>query len=118
MRGPYPRRIASWRAASSACLLVICLSSGISFTPHTIPIALSVCNGYFARMPPPVRFPESVLFRLPAGTRERIAALIGEAETLADAQRRVVLAGLAALERQGKSPAQKPSARPAKARKR
>lgn len=49
-------------------------------------------------MPPPMRYPEKLLIRLPPGTRYRIAALSQNEEQLADTQRRVVLAGLEALE--------------------
>lgn len=45
-------------------------------------------------MAPPMRYPETLLIRLPPGTKGRIAALRREGEGLADTQRRVVLAGI------------------------
>lgn len=60
-------------------------------------------------MPPPMRYPEKLLIRLPDGTRDRIEALQEKGEQLAETQRRVIQAGLEALE--GKSsrlPSQKP----------
>jgi hypothetical protein len=65
-------------------------------------------------MPPPMRYPERLLIRLPEGSRERIENLQEPDEQLADTQRRVILAGLDALEAR---PFQKSSQVPA-ARKR
>lgn len=70
-------------------------------------------------MAPPQRFTESVFLRLADGTRRRIEALREDGEPLADTQRRVVAAGLAALEaRRSKIIAHKPARQAAKQRKR
>lgn len=60
-------------------------------------------------MPPPMRYPEKLLVRLPDGTRDRIEALQDAGEQLADTQRRVILAGLDAVEREKPARRRKPS---------
>lgn len=49
-------------------------------------------------MPPPMRYPQRLLIRLPDGTKERIEAQQAADEQLADTQRRVILEGLDKLE--------------------
>ena len=61
-------------------------------------------------MPPPMRYPEKLLVRLPEGTRDRIEAVQADDKQLADTQRRVILAGLEVIEASQKSP-QKPNKR-------
>jgi hypothetical protein len=45
-----------------------------------------------------MRYPEKMLTRLPKGTRKRVKGHQAEDEPLADTQRRVILAGLDALD--------------------
>lgn len=53
---------------------------------------------------PPALDKKSTIFRVPKGTRARIATQQQPGELLADTQRRVVLAGLAALEAEPDQP--------------
>jgi hypothetical protein len=52
-----------------------------------------------------MRYPEKLLIRLPAGTRHRIEGAALPGETLAQTQRRIVLAGIDAV---SNNPFQKP----------